>query len=289
MKKKLEEQKLPVWRYAAAILLTIAAALFLVYGSIMITAKDAISGGMIRKVVNQVDLNDEYGEDATKAINIGIVHLTGSQEAHLSREELLRYLDIPSIKLFLIDKLTEMSKALTSDYCASIEVSEIAPYFDRIKEYAEQKTGTVVSSAQVELELAKAFGAERYETIEEAHILYPGRAVACIIVGVILLVLVYALAWPKIPFGSAMCVIGCILICTALIVSGLLVQKVAGIDEIALVLGSGFFRVWLKKVSGLFIRRAFLSLLGCVIPVGLSIFYIHDRRHVKKIWKSNRE
>ena len=105
------------------------------------------------------------------------------------------------------------------------------------------------------------------------------------VVGVLLLLSVYGVAWPKINFASALCCVGCIALCIVLLLIGVLMRTVLHIDVTELLFDANILHLWISEGSALFIRRAFLALLGCIAPIVLSGIYTYDRRHVKQIWR----
>ena len=179
---------LPLWRVLLGIILAVVATGLLIYGSVTLTAKAAISKQMIEETVNGIDLMEEYGEDATKAINVGIMHLTNSaytDHLYLDRSELRSYLDDQEIKRFIIQKVSEFSAVITSDTAAMLTAEEISPFLEKVRLHAEQETGLQITNEQVEAEIRKAIDGD--QMFSEYQLIYPGRALLCIVLGAFLL------------------------------------------------------------------------------------------------------
>ena len=289
-----KEKQLPLWRAALGFLLALAAAAFLLNGSVSATAKDTLSKRMINRVISDSNLWEGFEEDAVKAINIGIAHLTNTpyqENSYITKAELAQVLDKAQIKSVLVNKIYEFSSAVTSDRTASLEASEIVPLIEPVKTYVEQKYGIELPEDRVLSEIENAIDASRYDSPEGIHILHPARAVVCIVVGIILMMGVYGITWPKVNYAGVLCLAVCILLCIALAVSGKVILRassIAEIDELQRLFGSDLLSLWLNKSSAMFIRRAFLSLLGCLVPIILSIIYTIDRKHVRRIWKTSK-
>lgn len=306
---KRQEKRLPAWRIALAIMLVIVATTLLIYGSVILTARAAFSKRIVTKVYNQVDLWKEYGDTTTKVINIGIAHLTKvpyQPEAFVKKDQLRQILDLKAIKTFVVDKSYQLVSAVISDEEAVLDSLELVSLFLPVKTYVEKEYGVSLSEEAIRSEIAIAIGSDRYTTSKEMinaeitkaldrnpaksdvlSLFCPGRAVVCVIIGVLLLLGVYAVAWPRINFAGALCVIGCIILCVVLLLIGILIRTALDIDVTELLFDTKILNVWINQGSTMFIRRAFLSLLGCIVPIVLSILYTLDRRHVKRIWRQS--
>ena len=279
---------MPLWRSLAAIVLTVAGTALLIYGSVMLTAKAAISNRMIREVVAEMDLMKEYGEDTAKAINVGIMHLTDSaftERLYLSPKQLPQYLDEGQIKSFLIDKVSAFSSALTSGSQAGLEARELVAFFDRVRDHVRQETGIEITEAAAEAEVEQAIGAAAW-SLEGHQIIHSGRAVACIVLGALLLIGVYLAAWPKFLLSSLLCAMGCVLLCLTLRVTGGSLQRVFDMTELISTFGSGAFSLWIGKVSALFIQRSHVALIGLFVPIVVTVAYIIDSNHIARLESS---
>lgn len=304
---KRQEKRLPTWRIALAIVLVIVATALLIYGSVILTARAVFSKRIVQNVFSKVDLWGEYGETTTKALNIGISHLTNTpyqQNQYVDQNQLRQLLDLNAIKTFLIDKTYQMASAVVSDEEAVLDSSELVPLFLPVKEYVEKEYGVSLTEDAIRSEIAKAIGNDRYISSKEKinaeiakildrdpakcdvlPLLRPRRAIACVIIAVLLLLGVYAAVWPRINFAGALCVISCVVLCIVLLLLGILIRTALHIDATELLFDTKILQLWISKGSALFIRRAFLSLLGCIAPIALSIVYTYDRKHVKSIWR----
>lgn len=306
---KRQEKRLPAWRIALAIMLVIVATTLLIYGSVILTARAAFSKRIVTKVYNQVDLWKEYGDTTTKVINIGIAHLTKvpyQPEAFVKKDQLRQILDLKAIKTFVVDKSYQLASAVISDEEAVLDSLELISLFLPIKTYVEKEYGVSLSEEAIRSEIAIAIGSDRYisskETINSEiaktldqdpvkfdviHLLRPGRAIVCVVIAVMLLLGVYAAVWPRINFAGILCVISCIVLCITLLIIGMIIRTEFYIDATNLLFDTRILHLWINLGSALFIRRALLTWLGCIVPIVLSILYTHDRRHVKRIWRQS--
>ena len=69
----------------------------LVFASVTLTAKRAVSKAMIQKVYSQADLYEEYGDAVTDILNVGIMHLTDSaytDHLYLTKDQLPQFFNI---------------------------------------------------------------------------------------------------------------------------------------------------------------------------------------------------
>lgn len=278
---------LPLWRVLLGIILAVVATGLLIYGSVTLTAKAAISKQMIEETVNGIDLMEEYGEDATKAINVGIMHLTNSaytDHLYLDRSELRSYLDDQEIKRFIIQKVSEFSAVITSDTAAMLTAEEISPFLEKVRLHAEQETGLQITNEQAEAEIRKAIDGD--QMFSEYQLIYPGRALLCIVLGAFLLLSLYLILWPKFGLSSILCAGSVVLICIVLFATGSVITNYYDVSEVVNTFGSGAFSFWVEKIADLFKRRGLLSLLGVVFPLGVMVAYCADAAHVARL-KSN--
>lgn len=293
-----KKQKLPIWRVLLAIVMATAATVLLIYGSVILTAKASISKTMIKRMVNSIDLEKEYGAMATEAVNTGIKRLAGSaytENMKLTEDELFRHLDMKAIESFIIDKTSEFSSAVTSNHTAKLDSRELVGLFDGVQEYVRQETGMEASDEQIQTEIERAIGLDpekgqhTYETIPEAHIIHTGRGVVFVVLGALLLLGTYLALWPRFNLGSLLCIISCIILCLALVTIGTAVQKVYDMSEVTAVFGESVILLWTEKTAELFVRRGLFALLGVVLPLGVSLVYYIDYNHVIKLESSHRE
>ena len=289
---KRQEKRLPAWRIAMAIILATVATTLLIYGSVILTARAAFSKRIVTKVYNQVDLWKEYGDTTTKVMNIGIAHLTKvpyQPEAFVKKDQLRQILDLKAIKTFVVDKSYQLASAVINNEEAALDSAEIATLFSPVKTYVEKEYGVSLSEEAIRSEIAIAIGSDRYATSKEMinaeiakalgqnsaksdvlSMFRPGRAVVCVIIGVLLLLGVYAVTWPRITFAGTLCVIVCIILCIVLLLIGILIRTALHIDATDLLFDTKILHLWISEGSALFIRRAFLALLGCIAPIVLS-------------------
>lgn len=295
---KEKTERLPLWRVLLGVIMTVVATALLIYGSTMLTAKAAISERVIRATINEIDFMKEYGEDATKAVNVGIWHLTGSaytDDLKLTQEQLQKCLNIQKIKEFMIQKTTEFAAVVTDDDAVpKLRSTELVPFFGSVQEHIEKVSGVHVTEDEIKAEIEKAIDASEYyvsrEELSENGIriprIYSGRATACIIIGALLLAGVYIVLWPKFAFGSLLCVVSIALLCITLGSIGAIIYKFFDVSTVTDYIGDGLLSIWLGNVADLFRRRAILSLLGAVIPAGVAVAYWWDATHVRRL-KSN--
>ena len=295
---KEKTERLPLWRVLLGVILTVVATVLLIYGATMLTAKAAISERLVRETINEIDLMKEFGEDATKAINVGVWHLTGSaytDELKLTPEQLQKRLNMPEIKEFIVRKITEFATIVTDeDAVPKLESKELVPFFGPIQEHMEKVSGAHVTEDQIRAEVEKAIDATEYhisrEELDKEGIriprIYPGRATVCVIIGALLLASVYFAVWPKFAFGSLLCVCSVVLLCITLGSIGTIVSRFFDVSVVTDFMGDKLLSTWLGNVAALFRHRAILSLLGAVIPAGVAVAYYWDAAHVRRL-KSN--
>lgn len=286
--KDKSDKKLPIWRMLLAIIIAAVATALIVYGSISLVAKDAISKKMIQRVVSKINLLDTYGEDTVKAINVGIMHQTHSaytDNLYLLQEQLPDYLNETQIKQYLIQKIAEFSASIISDQKAVFDPRDTAIFFDGVLEHVNTETGIALSQDDLKEEIMTAFGGNVYSSTEKMHIIYPGRAVFCVILGAFMLLGVYFVIWPKFVMASILGAISIIVLFIVLLVFGRILGKVFDLSYVTSVFGTNAFHVWIGNVSKLFTRRAFLALLGLIIPVGVTVAYYIDYIHILNIRK----
>lgn len=306
-KQERQEKKLPVWRSVLAIVMVIAATVLLIYGSAVLTTRAVFSKRIVNIIYKNVDIWAEYGETATKAMNIGIAQLTNTPyepDKFVNQDQLRQLLDLNKIKAFMIDKTYGQASAVINDEEAVLDSAEIVTLFLPVKTYVEKEYGISLPEEEIRSEIARAIGHDRYitsrdkinaeiaktigrddATFDALRFLSPGRAIACIIVGALMLAGVYGAAWPRINFVGFLCIISCIVLCISLIIIGILVRTVFRIDASVFLFDKQILQSWINQASALFIRRAFLALLGCIAPILLGIIYTYDRKHVNRIWK----
>ena len=301
MKKERQEKKLPLWRVVLAILLTAAAAALLVYGSLMLTAKDSMSKKVINKTLAEMDLWAEYGEDVTKAVNIAISQMTSTPyqpDKYVDRDQLSKLINMSDVKKFIVDKAVQFSWAVTGvntdklpisektgQPVAQLKASEIAELFEPVRKYVKETYGIELSDKTIHAEIRKAINASYYESDDSIHF-HTKAALVCVIVGALMLLGVYGAAWPRVNFATILCLICIAVLFVSLLAAGLIIRSMSTIGAVELFVGSGAYKTLIGRVSSLFIGRAFLSLLGCIAPIVLSIVYTHDRKHVKSIWRN---
>lgn len=316
MMKQAEKQekqgtRLPAWRVITAIVMVTAATVLLICGSVTMTARAAFSKRIVQNVYDKINIWEAYGETATKALNIGIAHLTNTPyepDNPVTLKKLQDWLDEKTVKDFLIKKTSEHASAIINDKEAKLTSAELAALFKPVQTHVEEIVKLFPEEADrdeaIRSEIRKAIGHDEYitsrekinaeiaktlnrdpDTFDVLRFLSAGRGIACMIAGVLLLMGVYVAIWPKIKFAGLLCIISCVVLCIALLLVGILVQYTLKIDEDVMLFGKTVLQTWIEEGSALFIRRAFLALLGCIVPIAINIYYTYDKRHVKRIWR----
>lgn len=266
----------------------------LVYASVTLTAKRAVSKDIIQKVYSQADLYEEYGDAVTDILNVGIMHLTDSaytEHLYLEKDQLPQYFNKGEVRDFIVKKLSETARVLYTDEQEKVvlESKEITPFLSPIAEHIEKETGKKVTEREITAEISKALGGDVHTTIPGLQVIYPGRSTALLIIGIVLFVaafLVNALNhsnWNDMARGCIFAMAGIAIIALVLFVIGRVAGSFADIDTFTEMIGKGYANIWIKEVGKLFTRRSLLTLLSILVPLALLIVFIVDKKHVNRI------
>ncbi len=301
---------LPLWRVLLGILLAVAATVLLIRGSMIIATKDAFSKKVIRETTSKIDLFDMFGKDAVNAINVGIMHLSDSaytKDLYITEEELKDYVDEKEVRTFVAEKASEFILAMLTDETFSLKAEEISPLLEKLQKHIEAETEMRISDSEFRAEIADAFGMDRsgeysvsrddfkealeteiLDTDVELPTLHPGRGVLFVVLGALLLLGVYIALWPRFVASSILCIVSCLALFLCLYVIGAFFNKLIDISEVREAFALDVFSTWINSVSAMFTRRAWLSLIGMIVPVGVMTAYAIDAGHVAKL-KGNRQ
>lgn len=270
------------FRRLISIVLIFAATCCMILGVLQVTAGQALSRKVIRATLNQVDLQEEYGEAAAHMVNVAIKHLTGGlyvDGLYLDSDTLMECIDEKELKQFLTDKFGEFADTLTDDYVAEITSEELLPLLSGIRAHVQEKTGLTVSDEQLIREITTLMGGSVLHSITE-QLVWPEYGPWLIVLGVVLLIAAFIVTWPKILWGSVGMIISFVVSAVAEWGCGYLVFELLNVDYLTEQLGATLVTAWLGVVEKQVMANAGQLLLGTILPILLIVAYYVDWKRI---------
>lgn len=273
-------------RRLLSLILAIGAVACLTYGTLVSIAEQALSKNVIRTTINKVNLQEEYGEEVIRLINGAIKHLTDggyTENLYLTAEDLEKYLDEKALKDFMTDKFAEFGATFGDGSVAELTSEEILPLFSGIREHIQKETGLTISDEKMLSEIGKIIGGSVLHSITQ-KIFHPFHGTLFIVLGIVLLLGVFLISWPKILWGSMMIIISLCVSCLLVLAFSGVVSVVLDVAYITEQVGGALAIAWIETIRNLIVTRALRLLLGLILPGTLVVVYWLDWKRIRH-WK----
>lgn len=281
----------PTWRRVLSIVLALISTAMIVYSSLTMALKDSFSKKNINRVCQQIDFLSTYGDIATDVINVGIMHLTDSaytENLYLTPERLNEFFNETTLRSFIVNKLYEFSEALTRGKDAYLSSAEIAELLKPIVVHIEDETGIIITDNMLIKEVSKAIGGYELITMSNIQIIHPTIATVLLVIGVILLLLSFVLGlsedfmWHDIIASCIVIALCILIICAFLFLASGLISRIDKYVEGISLVGDKLLNLWIQQTRSLFARRGVIALLSLVLPIGMILICLIDKRIVMK-------